>query len=249
MSKVVVQFQNVKNDSDIVIIEGVQALKHAMRFGAEVEDIITCDIAELHRLISELAPDISRVVSKKITEVSSDEFQKISPKNHRTKVVSLARRKSYRLENIAKEKPIIFLEDPKDLENIGAVIRVAAAADSGAVVTDAQASVWHPGVIRGAAGLQFALPVMNLSLANLKAAFPQKKIVTLDPGGVKISDVKIPCDGIYIFGTERSGITKETLVLADVNIRLPMKEGVSSLNLATSVAATLYGGGEAFNRS
>jgi hypothetical protein len=41
--------------------------------------------------------------------------------------------------------------------------------------------------------------------------------------------------------TKRQGLSDELLVRADVRVRLPMREGISSLNLATSVAATLYG--------
>ncbi|HMS31271.1 MAG TPA: TrmH family RNA methyltransferase, partial [Candidatus Saccharibacteria bacterium] len=40
--------------------------------------------------------------------------------------------------------------------------------------------------------------------------------------------------------TERHGISPKLLQASDKVVRLPMKAGVSSLNLATSVAATLY---------
>lgn len=240
MSSLVSQFQSVKQSSDLAIIEGVQALKHAVRFEAEIQQIVTCDIKALQELLGELAPDISQMVLDSLVEVDMDTFAKISPKNHRTKVVSLAKRPAYKLSSIDPDKPIIFLENPKDLENIGAVIRVAAAADSGAVVTDAEVSIWHPGVIRGAAGLHFALPVLNCSLSELQAAFPARKLISLDPEGEDITQKSIPQNSILIFGTERHGISKETLAHSNAVLRLPMKLGVSSLNLATSVAATLY---------
>lgn len=232
-------FQNNKQGKH-VIIEGTQALKHAVRFGAEIEHIITCDISELNKLVDELAPDISPMISSKILEVDDGTFQKISPKNHRTRVVTLAKKQNYLLNDIDKSKPIIFLEDPKDLENIGAVIRVSAAADAGAVITDAQASVWHPAVVRGGAGLQYALPVLNSTLTEVINYFPNRKIISLDPEGEDITNENIENDCILIFGTERHGIKPETLKKSDKVVRLSMKPGVSSLNLATSVSATLY---------
>ena len=42
------------------------------------------------------------------------------------------------------------------------------------------------------------------------------------------------------FGTERHGLTSELLARADARIAIPMEPGVSSLNLATSVAVTLF---------
>jgi TrmH family RNA methyltransferase len=45
---------------------------------------------------------------------------------------------------------------------------------------------------------------------------------------------------VLAFGTERDGLSDELLQRADARIRIPMREGVSSLNLATSVAAVLF---------
>ena len=42
------------------------------------------------------------------------------------------------------------------------------------------------------------------------------------------------------FGTERHGISAELLERADARVAIPMRAGVSSLNLATSVAVTLF---------
>ncbi len=42
------------------------------------------------------------------------------------------------------------------------------------------------------------------------------------------------------FGTERQGLSDELLARAHARIGIPMRAGVSSLNLATSVAALLF---------
>ena len=133
---------------------------------------------------------------------------------------------------------MVFLEDPRDLENIGAVIRVAAAADIAAVCISGPADIWHPAVIRGGTGLHFALPVINVSLEEILKLDRQK--LSLDPTGKEETLVNTTTNAIFIFGTERHGISDSLLKKSDHIIRLPMKDGVSSLNLATSVAATLY---------
>ena len=43
--------------------------------------------------------------------------------------------------------------------NMGACVRVAAAADAAGVLTTGGNDPWHPDALRGAAGLHFALPV------------------------------------------------------------------------------------------
>ena len=43
--------------------------------------------------------------------------------------------------------------------NMGACVRVAAAADAAGVLTTGDNDPWHPDALRGAAGLHYALPV------------------------------------------------------------------------------------------
>lgn len=200
--------------------------------------IVTADTMQLSTLLGELAPDIVSHIDTLVQEVDEQLFQQLSPKNHRTKVVALAKRRLYTPKDIDPQKPIVFLENPKDLENIGAVIRVAAAAHVGAVVSDGEASVWHPAVVRGGAGLQYAVPVFNGKLTDFSKNRP---LIALDPTGRDIREITLPKNAVLLFGTERHGISKELLAQANEVVRLPMQDGVSSLNLATSVAATLYG--------
>ncbi len=114
---------------------------------------------------------------------------------------------------------------------------------AGGVLTTGAADPWHPDAIRGAAGLQFALPVGRadstgaLADAARRAARP---LVALDPDGQPLAWGTVPGNAILAFGTERDGLSEELLAAADVRVSLPMEPGVSSLNLATSVAATLY---------
>ena len=92
-------------------------------------------------------------------------------------LVALARRPHYDLEAaLARPGPVIYLEAPRRLGNLGAAIRVAAAADAAAVLTTADP--WHPVAVRGAAGLQFAIPVLRVD-----APPPGRPLVAVDPGG------------------------------------------------------------------
>ncbi len=233
-------FQRSRKDSTIAVIEGAQALKHAIRFGAEIECIITYDISYLSNLLDKIAEDVAVDILKKTEEVDREAFMKLSPQPPRTRVIALAKRRIYTSDDFSTSKPIILLEDPRDLENIGAVIRVAAAADAGGVLLTGPADPWSPAVIRGAAGLQYALPVLSTSLTKVKQILPKHVSVALEPTGKLFNAHSVPKNAVLIFGTERHGVSPEVLDKADQVVRLPMKAGVSSLNLATSVAATLY---------
>ena len=96
------------------------------------------------------------------------------------------------------------------------------------------ADPWHPVAIRGAAGLQFALPV-----AQVDGPPGGRELIAIDPEG---EERPAPKQAILAFGSERHGLSDELKAQADARIRIPMRAGVSSLNLATAVAAVLYAG-------
>ncbi len=233
-------FQRARGDDSLAVIEGAQALKHAQRFKADIQLYITCDIELLKSLLAELANDVKDSIIEHTTEVSENTFNKLSPQPHRTKVIALAKRRAYDISKIDDKKPIILLEEPRDLENIGAVIRVSAAADVGAVIITGPIDIWHPAIIRGSAGLHWAIPVLGMDTASVMKSVKDRRVVSLDPTGKELAKTTIPINSVLIFGTERHGISSQLLTKSDQVVRLPMKTGVSSLNLATSVAATLY---------
>ncbi len=76
----------------------------------------------------------------------------------------------------------MLLEDPRDLGNMGACVRVAAAADAAGVLSTGSHDPWHPDALRGAAGLHFALPVARLAE---HAALEHRvgPLLALDPEG------------------------------------------------------------------
>jgi TrmH family RNA methyltransferase len=201
--------------TDLVRIEGFHALKHALRFGAEIIEV-TGDQQHVKEMAAALAPDL--------------ELPEMQPGED---VVALARRPAFDLQQaLARPGPVVYVEAPRRLGNLGAAIRVAAAAGAAAVLTTADP--WHPVAIRGAAGLQFALPVAQVE--DVPAGRP---LIAIDPDG---EEIKAPRDAVLAFGSERHGLSEELKRKADARIRIPMRAGVSSLNLATAVAAVLYAG-------
>ncbi len=138
-----------------------------------------------------------------------------------------------------RDAPVVLLEDPRDLGNMGACVRVAAAADAAGVLSTGSHDPWHPDALRGAAGLHYAVPVTRLNkLQDLGAL--NRPLLALDPDGEQLDAGELPHRAVLAFGTERHGLSAELLARAEARIAIPMRPGVSSLNLATSVAAVLF---------
>jgi RNA methyltransferase, TrmH family len=204
-----------------VVLEGLHPLKHALRFGARVQRAVARDPARVVALARELAPDVADEIAALV-----------EPGDVRAPldVVAWARRPP---EGPLGDGLVVLLDGPRHLGNVGAAIRVAAAASAAGVLVRGEADPWHPAAVRGAAGLQFALPV-----ARAEAPPTDRPLIALDPAGAPLGDV--PAGAVLAFGAERRGLSPEVRERADALVALPMRPGVSSLNLATAVAAVLY---------
>ena len=213
-----------------MVLEGFHALKHALRFGAEVVAAATADPELLASLAGSLAPELDRA------RVEPVDAAVLGPRPHHTKVVAVARRPPFDARSLPAGRTVL-LEDPRHLGNVGSVVRVAAAAGAAAVVTTGPRDPWDPAALRGAAGLHFALPVGRADADALVG----RPLVALDPGGEPL-DV-LPGDAVLAFGTERDGLSDALLARAAARVAIPMRPGVSSLNLATAVAVALYARG------
>jgi tRNA G18 (ribose-2'-O)-methylase SpoU len=224
-----------------VLLDGFHALKHAVRFHARVPVAVTTDREAALALAAELAPDVRDTLGALLTEVPKTVYEALVPRPHPTGVAALAERPSREaglvtLRRTPRAAPVVVLDNPRNLGNAGAVIRLAAGFGATGVVTTGTLDPWHPTVVRGGAGLHFATVVERLTVAEL----PPGPVFALDPEGDDIRGLKLPDDAVLAFGSERTGLSAGLRARADHLVALPMRPQVSSYNLATSVAMTLY---------
>lgn len=233
--------QLLRRKPDIAVLEGFHALKHCLRFGGEVIGCWTADLEALAALRDRLAPDV--VLPPGLQVVDADALAQVVP---RAQVVALARRPAGPTvdELLARPgpEPVVLLEAPRHLGNLGAAVRVSAAAGAAGLLSTGTADPWHPDAIRGAAGLQFALPVRRVTGAPESLELHGRPLVALDPDGEPLGPGRatLPPRAVLAFGTERDGLTDALLARCDARVALPMRPGVSSMNLATAVSATLF---------
>ena len=238
-----------KGRIDTVVLEGVQTFKHALRFEAEFIFVFIKNKNEVIKSLKSVIPDEIDILEEISLEISSDEFEKLSSHSITSDILSLAVKKKENFEEFIKndhknqnKKPIIFLEDAADLGNIGSSIRAAAAFGTAALIVSGKSSPWHQRTIKSATGLNFAIPIFEVKdFKELYEKFSNRVFVTADDKGENIKKTKISKNSIIVFGTERAGVKKTTKDKCSKIISLPMQKKVSSLNLATSVSAFLYG--------
>ncbi len=227
---VAADFAAARTDDHRVVLEGFHAIKHAVRFGAE---IVTAIRAQGKDAPTDLAPDLAAWLASHVRTVDRAVFERAVPHPHPTGLAAVAVRPTSPPWRELPSKPRVILDGPRRPGNVGAAIRIAAAAGAAAVAVRGDIDPWSPAAVRGAAGLQFAVPIYR-HLPDLSGP-----VWALDPDGDQLSGT-IPDSVDLVFGSERSGVSAELLDRADRRVALPMTPGVSSINLAASVAAVLY---------
>jgi len=232
---VVSRFAQAHRNVDEVVLEGIHAVKHALRFGAEVLHAVTPDRSALLGVANEVAPDISPALERLAEVVSPDCFLQLSRRPPGSPVLAIARAPREGARSVPPGTAVVLVE-PRHSGNVGAVIRVAAAAGATSVLVTGPMDPWSSAVVRAAAGLHYALDVRSTHWP------PEldRPLLAFDPDEGDPDFQATPSHAAFVFGGERDGLPDTVLASAHRTLRIPMRAGVSSLNLATSVAVALY---------
>ena len=141
----------------------------------------------------------------------------------------------------------LALDGIADPENIGGILRNAAAFGAGGVLLGRGcADPYSRRVLRVSMGNVFKLrwlesPDLARDLRILRQELEFTSIATvLDPAAEALSTATRPGRMVLIFGSEGHGISAEVMASCDRRITIPMQLGTDSLNVATAAALFLY---------
>ncbi len=234
------RFAAVADDPAQVRLEGLHPLKHALRFGGEVELAVSADKATLLALARALCPDLLERLEALVEPVPAGLFAALGPPPP-SPVLAIARRPRVDTSALlapSSPAPVLLLDHPVHAGNLGAVVRVAAALGAAGVLALGGVDPWSPAALRGSSGLHFALPVARLERLSEPLERP---LVALHPQAPPLDPAApLPAGALLAFGSERHGLDPALRARAAAVLAIPMRPGVSSLNLATAVAIVLW---------
>ena len=237
---VVQRYRAARRDRGLAVLEGFHALKHALRFGAELIEAVASDPEGLDRLAADLAPDLAGSLAERTRRSSAERAGRAGSSRaaHRGgRDRPSPGRRPRRGARRQRPAPVVLLEDPRTMGNMGACVRVAAAADAAARPDHRQQRPLAP---RGAA--RRGRPALRPAGGPRSTRCPRAtgRWSRSTPRASGWAEGELDPRSILAFGTERYGLSEALLERADARLAIPMREGVSSLNLATAVSAVLF---------
>ncbi|PWG60770.1 TrmH family RNA methyltransferase [Bifidobacterium catulorum] len=193
-----------------------------------------------------------------------EELKKITGyRLHRGALATMRRWTLPSVEDICRgASRVAVMENIVDPTNIGALMRSAAALDVDAVlVTPSCGDPLYRRAARVSMGTVFQVPWTRIG-GDDRRYWPWKGMDELHACGLTtaalaLSDDSIGLDDLVerlntpdtpehidrlamIFGTEGDGLSRHTIAKADLTVKIPMSNGVDSLNVAASSAVTFW---------
>jgi len=153
------------------------------------------------------------------------------------------------LPTLQSDRPtrMLALDRITNPQNMGMLIRSACAGGVDAVLIPEKGNApLSPLVIKASAGTLFKCPIVRCG--DLGSALQQLQKHGMEVGilssHAQYDLFQLPKQRarVYVLGNETEGVSQEIMQIADVKIRIPMQNGVESLNVAVTAALLAYYG-------
>ena len=146
---------------------------------------------------------------------------------------------------INQHTALVLLGEIQDPQNVGAIIRSAAAFGiAGVLIPEHQQAPVTGHVVKVSAGMAFRVPLVSIGNVNTTVRDLKERgfwIYGLDETAVRpLAKEVFDAPTLFILGNEAKGIREKTRELCDVLVSIPMNPECESLNVAASAAVTLY---------
>jgi TrmH family RNA methyltransferase len=221
----------------LFLVEGIDEIRLALGAGHRAEAIIS-------------APDITRrelgeTEGARFT-VTDGIFNKLSFRENPDGWLGVFQRPVTQLADVRLSEPalLMVMESLEKPGNLGAILRTADATALDAVlVCDERADIYSPNVVRASRGALFSVPVVEISSQEGMDFVRERgiRVVAANPNaGIDYQQADLSGSVAIALGTEDAGLSDFWLRKADVQVRIPMRGRVNSLNVSVAAALLLY---------
>ncbi len=217
-----------RREANLFVAEGLAMLERAEGLGWEPEYLVATKPVYMFDGVKPL------IVTDKL-------MAELSAQNNPHDVLAVFKQRFQ--PHAAKEGLWLALEEIRDPGNLGTILRTAdGAGASGVILVGDCCDPYSPEAVRASTGSIFAMPVVKMSVAalgDLARGWPGAVVGTASGAKADFrTGVKTPA--LIVLGNESRGLSEEATRACKTLVRIPMRKGVESLNVATAAALMLY---------
>ncbi len=220
-----------------MLVEGFDELTLALGSGLQPEALLTAP---------ELVSRSIDLVNAETITVTRTVFEKISYRDNPDGWLGIFPIPKRTLEDIqlSNSPLVIVAESVEKPGNLGAILRTADAAQVDALlVCDPRVDLWNPNVIRASRGAVFTVPTVEVESSTALAWLRSNKmrVVAATPSATeRYTDVNMKEPLAIAVGTEDTGLTDFWMQNADLQVKIPMRGKINSLNVSIATALITY---------
>jgi 23S rRNA (guanosine2251-2'-O)-methyltransferase len=231
-------------------IYGLRAVIEAVRAGKKIDRLLIkqgLQGALYHELMIEVR---NHNIAYQI--VPLERIELVTRKNHQGVLAWLSLIEFQSITNLlpmifekGEDPLIIALDGVSDVRNFGAIVRSAECLGAHAVIIPEKGSARITAdAIKTSAGALHSFPVCRersivRSIEYLRES-GLRVITAGEKSGSEISEADMKGPVVLIMGSEDKGISRELISLSDLQVMIPMKGEIGSLNVSVAAGILLY---------
>jgi TrmH family RNA methyltransferase len=220
-----------------IFIEGRRLAEEAVRSGLKFTECFVSEDFDDAGLVASIDAPTFRMPEKVFKTIADTD----SPQG----IIVIAERPTMRPFAKTLLPLTIFLNEINNPSNLGAILRTAEAAGVGHVVlSKGSTDPYAPKALRASMGSAFRVSIEEGESLHEAAAITRERggVVTGADieGSASYLDLDWSVPRMLVFGSEAHGLSGEEKSLLDDTIRIPMADGVESLNLSVSAGVILF---------
>ena len=241
-----------RQKSHLYRFDGVKLLGEALIREVPVELVIYKESAykTVKERVNELySVDIFALALKEIV-VCDSVFDKISEENSPEGVITLAKydadKHKDKLRETFEDERVLLLESVRDPQNVGAILRCAAAFKVDRVVMSRDcADIYSSKTLRASMGAVFSMNIdrvdsMSDAIRAQRESGRRVFAAALDENALRLGSEGFSHRDCVVIGNEGHGLSDETIKACDASVYIPICDRVESLNAAVAASVLMW---------
>lgn len=218
-------------EQGVFLVEGPRALSAVVAAGAQVEVILR----------TESAPHLELPTDAPLVEVADGLLDGLTDAVTPQGWLAIVEQPDHSALRAHPPARLLVLDGVQDPGNVGTLLRTADAVGAGVLLCQGTADPLQPKVVRASAGSLVRVPWLRIPAAQAREWLADigRAVVVLDSaGGKDLFAGGLPHPVALVAGSEAHG--PGPLWAGAPRVRLPMRAGADSLNVAIATAIALY---------